>query len=108
MWVNSTALQLLGITDTTPHPVNGVIERDVNGHATGQLDENALTLVTNAFPVVEAELFKSGFMDIQSYLNSNGVTTAFDALNSYYASADNQNYYHKLLNQMAINNELTG
>lgn len=42
MWVNTKALQELNITDDTPDPTGGTIERDKNGKATGILLENAI------------------------------------------------------------------
>ncbi|RGE20763.1 amidohydrolase [Leucobacter sp. wl10] len=41
MWVNSAALEAMGITRDTPDPVGGEIERDENGDATGFLLETA-------------------------------------------------------------------
>ncbi len=44
--VNSMALEMAGITDETPDPAGGAIERDENGAATGMLIDNAESLVT--------------------------------------------------------------
>lgn len=41
MWVNSAALEAMGITRDTPDPVGGEIERDEHGDATGFLLETA-------------------------------------------------------------------
>ncbi|MCI5048602.1 MAG: amidohydrolase [Aquisalinus sp.] len=43
--VNSRAIELSGITDETPDPSGGAIERDENGVATGILIDNAENLV---------------------------------------------------------------
>ena len=40
-WVNTAALIELGITDDTPDPIGGRIERDTDGAATGMLYETA-------------------------------------------------------------------
>ncbi len=40
---NSAALAAAGITDETPDPAGGRIERDADGHATGILIDNAMT-----------------------------------------------------------------
>ena len=42
---NSAALAAAGITDDTPDPDGGRIERDADGHATGMLIDNAMMLV---------------------------------------------------------------
>lgn len=44
-WVNSRALELAGITDETPDPFGGRIERDAEGHATGVLNDGAMNPV---------------------------------------------------------------
>jgi predicted amidohydrolase YtcJ len=49
-WVNTAALQRLGITDDTPNPPRGEIQRDAAGRATGMLIEAAMELVDRALP----------------------------------------------------------
>jgi predicted amidohydrolase YtcJ len=50
-WVNSKALALAGITNTTPNPLNGEIVRDPKtGEATGALKESAGELVRKIAP----------------------------------------------------------
>jgi len=49
-WVNSAALRRLGITDDTPNPPRGEIQRDTAGRATGILKETAMELVDRALP----------------------------------------------------------
>jgi predicted amidohydrolase YtcJ len=48
LWVNSKALELAGITDDTPDPFGGQIQRDSKGRATGILFETAIDLVRAA------------------------------------------------------------
>jgi predicted amidohydrolase YtcJ len=48
LWVNSKALELAGITDDTPDPFGGQIQRDAKGRATGVLFETAMELVRAA------------------------------------------------------------
>jgi predicted amidohydrolase YtcJ len=49
-WVNSAALHAAGITNNTPNPPGGVIERDTAGQATGILFEDAIELVGSLVP----------------------------------------------------------
>jgi predicted amidohydrolase YtcJ len=49
-WVNSAALGRLGITNDTPNPPRGEIQRDKTGRATGILKEAAMELVDRALP----------------------------------------------------------
>jgi predicted amidohydrolase YtcJ len=48
-WVNTRALEIAGIKDTTPNPPGGVIQREKR-QATGVLLENALDLVRQHIP----------------------------------------------------------
>ncbi|MFO1186419.1 MAG: amidohydrolase [Alphaproteobacteria bacterium] len=54
--VNSAALTLAGITDSTPDPQGGRIERDAKGAATGMLIDNATALVEGKLPAPSAAL----------------------------------------------------
>jgi predicted amidohydrolase YtcJ len=49
-WVNTAALSRLGITNDTPDPPRGEIQRDAAGRATGILKEAAMELVDGALP----------------------------------------------------------
>lgn len=58
LWVNSRALEAVGITRDTPNPSGGEIEKDARGEPTGILKENA-RLIMDAVtpkPSVEDEL----------------------------------------------------
>ncbi|NOT84116.1 MAG: amidohydrolase [Methylococcaceae bacterium] len=106
VWVNTKTLQLLGITDSTPNPVNGVIERDANGHATGQLLENAVSLVTNALAKTDKAQFQDKFLKTVDYFNAHGVTGAFEAMDSAYGNIAIQNYYHTAIQELAAQDKL--
>ncbi len=47
---NTRALDLAGITDDTPDPPDGEIDRDAQGHATGLLYDGAIGLVSSLVP----------------------------------------------------------
>lgn len=49
-WVNSKALQMAGINDSTPDPAGGQILRDADGKATGVLIDHAMDLVSAIMP----------------------------------------------------------
>jgi predicted amidohydrolase YtcJ len=50
-WVNSRALELAGIDDDTPNPVDGVIERDPEtGEAVGTLRDGAMMMIMDILP----------------------------------------------------------
>lgn len=48
VWVNSMALQIAGITDDTPDPAGGMLDRDAAGRLTGILRETARELIFDA------------------------------------------------------------
>jgi predicted amidohydrolase YtcJ len=50
LWLNTAALQTIGIDDMTQPPPGGVIERDEHGQPTGVLSETATELVTSHLP----------------------------------------------------------
>lgn len=79
-WVNSAALDELGITNDTPDPIGGRIVRDeATGEATGHLLENAS--VTMVWPLLARvdDATRDGYVAaaITAY-NEAGVTTAVD------------------------------
>jgi predicted amidohydrolase YtcJ len=100
VWVNSRALEIAGITDATPDPADGRIERDAGGVATGMLQEGASELVTRHIPAPTADEHYQGLLAGQAYLHSFGITgwqdaavgSAFppgDVYGAYLAAAEN-------------------
>ncbi|MFN3742717.1 MAG: amidohydrolase [Anaerolineales bacterium] len=77
-WVNRQALQLAGITTTTPDPPNGRILRRPDGEASGILLEDALRLVERVIPEPRGEALLSLFERAQSELHQLGVTSVHD------------------------------
>ncbi|MEO7146831.1 MAG: amidohydrolase family protein [Terrimesophilobacter sp.] len=80
MWVNTRALELAGITDATPNPVDGRIERDHSGRPSGTLHEGASHAVSALLPMVSDAFAALGLRRSQGYLHSLGVTAWQDAL----------------------------
>jgi len=90
--VNSAALALGGIDNTTANPSGGSIERDSAGAATGMLIDNATSLVQSRLPpptpekvrqaIVEgARIYASrGWVGIGNMSTSLGETQIFEAL----------------------------
>ncbi|CAG0973403.1 N-substituted formamide deformylase [Anaerolineales bacterium] len=75
---NSMALQIAGITNKTPDPPQGVIDRDRSGNPTGILRDLAMNIVTGVIPPMDeaeaAEAFKEGF----KIFHSLGLTGVHD------------------------------
>jgi predicted amidohydrolase YtcJ len=76
---NSAALAAAGITDATPSPQGGKIDRDAEGHATGIVREaSALALVQKHIPPPSFEMRRKALeLSIQDAL-SHGVTSIQD------------------------------
>ncbi|MGH3652066.1 amidohydrolase [Glutamicibacter sp.] len=78
-WVNSRALELAGITDSTPDPAGGIIQRDPSGRATGMLMERAAELVDKMLPEAGDAEIDQALLAAQDYLLSLGIVAWQDA-----------------------------
>jgi predicted amidohydrolase YtcJ len=78
-WVNSRALELAGITATTPDPVDGRIERDPDGSPSGTLHEGAMNLVLAVAPRISITELEEAILLAQRRLHSLGITAWQDA-----------------------------
>ncbi len=79
-WVNSKALALAGITNDTPDPKDGRIERDpVTKAATGTLRESASDLVAKHVPENTPTERLDGLRRTLALLAKNGVTAVQEA-----------------------------
>lgn len=75
-WLNSKALELAGIKDDTPDPVNGRIDRDpASGEAIGSLQEHAMDLVDAVIPPADLETRTAGLKYAVDMLNAYGITS---------------------------------
>lgn len=99
-WVNSLALRVAGITDDTPDPPGGRIERDADGVATGMLQEAAMDMVAAYVPrPTDDELYRA-LLNAQSHLHSLGITAWQDAiLGKYAAVPDAEKAYRRALGE---------
>ncbi|MGI5460508.1 amidohydrolase [Streptomyces sp. CA-249302] len=79
-WVNSRALELAGITRSTPDPADGRIERDASGEPSGTLQEGAMQLVGRLTPSATAADRLAALLHAQRHLHALGITAWQDAL----------------------------
>ncbi|MDX1891730.1 amidohydrolase [Mycolicibacterium sp. 050158] len=79
-WVNSKALEIGGIDDSTPDPFDGRIERDADGHAIGTLQEGAMGLVARHMPLPTQDDMDEALRIAQRQLFAWGVTAWQDAI----------------------------
>ena len=78
--VNSKALELLEIDETTPEPVGGVIEKNHNGRLTGVFKEIGKDFLFDRLPAKSIEEDASLLADFSEKLFSKGITTITDSL----------------------------
>jgi predicted amidohydrolase YtcJ len=79
VWLNSKALQLAGITASTPTPEGGVIERDAKGEPTGVLRESARGLVQAVIPPPTPDESVRALSWALKEMLSQGITALSDA-----------------------------
>lgn len=77
-WVNSTALQRAGITDSTPDPEGGQIRRDDSGAATGILLETAMDLVSERIPSPAVDELADMMLEAQEHALRCGIAMIHD------------------------------
>jgi len=101
VWVNSRALQVLGITESTPDPVGGHIAKDGNGFPNGLLIENAGHLPFETALARTPEIDEATYQGLLTglrRLSQNGITSFADArvnwtrgYHEFYARAEAEN-----------------
>ncbi|MCP4582611.1 MAG: amidohydrolase [candidate division Zixibacteria bacterium] len=78
LWVNSMALKVCGIDNTTPDPDGGTIQRDSDGRPTGILFENACDLIVDKIPGATTGFKLKVLKKAVKMLNSHGITGVCD------------------------------
>ncbi|WP_448616537.1 amidohydrolase [Modestobacter sp. URMC 112] len=77
-WVNSHALALSGVDETTPVPPGGVVDKDEDGALTGIVREGAQSLVQNALPRLTRERREQAIRSAVTTLQRLGITSITD------------------------------
>jgi predicted amidohydrolase YtcJ len=76
---NSMALKIANVSENTPNPTGGIIERDSKGNLTGILfNLQATDLILKHIPHLTAEIVRENILSPQSLLAANGVTSFQD------------------------------
>ena len=78
-WLNSKALQVVGITRDTPDPPGGRIERDAEGRPSGVLVDKAMLLVEKVIPKPSSADLRDALKAALGHMNSVGLTGVGDA-----------------------------
>jgi predicted amidohydrolase YtcJ len=93
-WANTRALELAGVTASTPDPADGRIEREPDGTPSGMLQEGAVVLVGRVVPEPTGQDLLAGLERAQRLLHSYGITAWQDAiLGSYGGHPDVSEVY---------------
>src|SRR5699024_1004734 len=79
-WINSKALEIMGITKDTPNPPFGEIVKDEAGEPTGFLYETAMTFAQKAFDAIPKQKQTELLQQFQTYAAKLGVTSVSDML----------------------------
>jgi predicted amidohydrolase YtcJ len=74
IFVNAKAMELAGITKTTPDPAGGRIVRDANGDATGVFIDNAMALIARVVPPPTHEQLRRAAISAAGECHRWGVT----------------------------------
>lgn len=77
-WANTSALKLANVTDETPDPKDGAVQRDANGKATGIMLETAMALVNAVVPEPTLAELEAALLTAQSVLWKMGITGVHD------------------------------
>ncbi|MCK6613831.1 MAG: amidohydrolase [Ignavibacteriaceae bacterium] len=105
-WVNKKALELAGITNSTPAPAGGIIELDPeSGEPTGTLRESAAGLVSGIIPPPSFELMYDGLIEFQKMAAGFGITGVHEA--SIDAGSIEPEVYRKLETDGNLNMRVT-
>lgn len=79
-WLNSRAMEMIGLDENTPDVENGVIVRYSDGKPTGWLKEAAGVLFKDLVPDYTVEDYKEAILYYQNIALSNGVSIAFEPM----------------------------
>jgi predicted amidohydrolase YtcJ len=88
-WASTRALELASIDARTPDPVDGRIERELDGSPQGTLHEGAANLVGVLLPALSIEERLTGLLLAQHHMHARGITAWQDAIvGDYLGSPD--------------------
>ena len=77
-WANSAALRAAGLSQNTPDPADGALQRDAAGKPTGILLEGAMGLVSKAVPAESEASIRDAIRSAQRKLWAFGLTGVHD------------------------------
>ncbi|MEO8242426.1 MAG: amidohydrolase [bacterium] len=97
--VNTCAMEVMGLTSTTPDPKNGHFPKGQDGRPTGMLHERAVTWARDKMPAITDQDYTDGIAFALRHANQHGITGVLDA------SIDSE--FARIYRGMAERNALT-
>lgn len=95
IWANSKAIEMAGITERTPDPKGGTIERNSDGTISGTFREEAQNPFEAIRPLPDVAVCKKAILKYQETMASYGITNTFDPL------LDPREPYYKAYRELA-------
>jgi len=103
-YVNHKALEVAGLTDSSPDPKGGRLLKDSKGHLTGVVYESpAFYLFLDKMPLPTQEVIEQAIVKVGQRLVSKGVTTSAEITVGGYLGVDKE---YALFNAMTRNGKL--
>lgn len=103
-YANHKALEMAGLTDTSPNPKGGTLVKDAQGHLTGVVYEvPAFELFLKKMPLPSTAVVEAAVGKVGQRLVSKGVTTSAEITVGGYLGLDNE---YALFNAMTHNGKL--
>ena len=103
-YVNHKALEVAGLTDSSPDPKGGRLLKDTKGHLTGVVYESpAFYLFLDKMPLPTQEVIEQAIVKVGQRLVSKGVTTSAEITVGGYLGVDKE---YALFNAMTRNGKL--
>jgi hypothetical protein len=108
-WANTAAIEAAGIDASTPDPVDGRIEREVDGFPAGTFHEGAANLFDGVRPLPDNDLAYVGLLRAQEELLAVGITGWQDAMiGAMPGMPDNLDAYVRALREGTLRAHVVG
>lgn len=111
VWCNSKLLQELQITNMTPNPKDGEIERNDKGELTGLLYDAAVNLVKEKSPEISKEDLGTSIQTASKELTKYGITEVHDrtvnkgSIDLFKQLIDSNKFYVKMYGILSVGDE---
>lgn len=111
VWANSKLLRELQITNMTPNPKDGEIEKNEKGELTGLLFDSAVNLVKEKSPEISKEDLRNSIQLASKELTKYGITEVHDrtvnkgSIELFKQLIDSNNFFVKMYGVLSVGDE---